>query len=167
LRELSDAPESIAVTHFPPDPRDPKLFPRPTVIDIGTGSGILSEAAIRLGAGRVFAGDTDPEAVAVAKENFARAGVQVELFTGSADAVASGVADLIVANISPAWIAELAPEWLRILKPGGIAILSGFEAGDVPAIAAAVEKAGGRVRGRWGEREWAMLEIAAKPEHLS
>jgi ribosomal protein L11 methyltransferase len=135
------------------------IQPGATLVDVGTGSGILSEVAIRLGAGRALASDTDPDAVAVAKENFARAGVAVPVFTGSADAIGSGVADVIVANISPAWIAELAPEWIRILKPGGVAILSGFEAADIPVVSTAIEKAGGRVAGEFGERDWRMLEV--------
>ena len=134
--------------------------PGATVIDIGTGSGILSEAALKLGAARAYAVDTDPSAVAVARENFARAGVDVPVFTGSADSVASGVADIVVANISPAWIAELAAQWIRILKPGGTGILSGFEAADVSGITAAIERAGGCVTRKFGEKNWRMLEIA-------
>jgi ribosomal protein L11 methyltransferase len=136
------------------------LRPGMTVADVGTGSGILSEAALKLGAVRACACDTDHGAVVVARENFARAGVTVPVFAGSADSMASASADMIVANISPAWIAELAPEWLRILKPGGVAILSGFEAGDVPVVSAAIAKAGGRVTGEFGEHEWRMLEVA-------
>jgi ribosomal protein L11 methyltransferase len=135
------------------------LRPGSTLIDIGTGSGILCEAAIRLGAGRACAADTDPQAVAVAKENFARAGVSVPVFIGSAGAVAGSVADLIAANISPAWIAELAHEWVRILKPGGIGILSGFETADVPAVSLALTNAGARITGEFGERDWRMLRI--------
>ena len=130
-----------------------------TVVDIGTGSGILSEAALKLGAGRAFASDTDPDAVAVARENFERAGVNIPVFTGSADSVASGIADIVVANISPAWIGELAPEWVRIVKPGGTGILSGFEAADVPGVTAAIERAGGKVAGVFGEKDWRMVEI--------
>lgn len=141
--------------------------PGATVIDIGTGSGILCEAALKLGARRAIAGDTDPQAVAVAKENFERAGLDVPVFTGSADAVASGVADVLTANISPAWIAELASDWVRILKPGGIAILSGFEAADVPGVGAAIEKAGGEVRGVFGAGEWRMVELGPFGEYGS
>jgi ribosomal protein L11 methyltransferase len=133
--------------------------PGTTLVDVGTGSGILCEAAMRLGAAEAFAGDTDPEAVRVARENFARAGVAVPLFIGSADTVASRCADLIVANISPAWIAELASEWVRILKPGGVAVLSGFEADDVSVVSLAIGKAGGRVTGEFGEAGWRMLEV--------
>ena len=133
--------------------------PGATVVDIGTGSGILCEAALKLGAKRAFASDTDPGATTVARENFERAGVHVPVFTGSADSIAKNVADIIVANISPAWIAELAGEWIRILRPGGIAILSGFEAADVPGITAALARAGGSVTGEFGDKEWRMLEV--------
>ncbi len=137
------------------------LRPGMSIADVGTGSGILSEAAMKLGAARAAACDTDHGAVIVARENFERAGVSIPVFVGSADSVASGSADIVVANISPAWIAELAAEWIRILKPGGIAILSGFEAADVPVLTAAINKAGGRIAGEFGEHDWRMLEVVA------
>jgi ribosomal protein L11 methyltransferase len=133
--------------------------PGMTVVDVGTGSGILAEAAAKLGAGSVFANDNDPEAVAVARENFEKAGVDVSLSLGSAGDFPNSFADLIVANISPAWISDLAAEWVRVLKPGGVAILSGFEAGDVARVSAALEAAGARPSGEFGEHEWRMLEI--------
>jgi ribosomal protein L11 methyltransferase len=136
--------------------------PHSTVLDIGTGSGILCEAALKLGAERAIASDTDAEVVAVAKENFERARVGVAVFTGSADSVSSGVADVLVANISPAWIIELAADWVRILKPGGVAILSGFEAADMTGVRLAIETAGGVVRGIFGNGEWRMVEMEVR-----
>ena len=134
------------------------LKPGMTVVDVGTGSGILAEAAVKLGAAEVWANDNDPEAVAVARENFERAGVAVVLSIGSADAFPDRLAHIVVANISPAWIADLAADWLRILKPDGVAILSGFEANDIPRVSAALEAAGARIAGEFGDREWRMLE---------
>lgn len=134
------------------------IQPGMTVVDVGTGSGILAEAAVKLGAGAVHANDNDPDAVAVARENFERAGVHVPVSLGSADAFPADFADLVVANISPAWISDLAPEWARILKPSGIAILSGFEEADVERVSHALEAAGLRISGRFGEREWRMIE---------
>src|SRR5580700_11245421 len=55
------------------------LKPGMSVVDVGTGSGILAEAAAKLGAGAVYANDNDPEAVAVANENFEKACVAVSL----------------------------------------------------------------------------------------
>lgn len=136
------------------------LQPGMTVVDVGTGSGILAEAAVKLEAGQVWANDNDPEAVAVARENFERAGIEVDLSIGSAEAAPANFADIVLANISPAWIADLAAEWVRILKPGGIGILSGFEASDIPRVSAALRAAGARIMGEFGEGEWRMLEIS-------
>jgi ribosomal protein L11 methyltransferase len=135
------------------------LKPGMTVVDVGTGSGILAEAAAKLGAGQVHASDNDPEAVTVARENFQKAGVNVALSLGSAGDFPPSFADLIVANISPAWISDLAAEWPRVLKPGGLAILSGFEANDIARVSAALEAAGARIEGEFGEHEWRMLEV--------
>jgi len=101
-----------------------QVQPGMTVLDIGTGSGILAQAATLLGAGRVIACDTDPLAVDVAHA----AGLNV--FIGSTNALASHQADLLVANISPETLRELASEFPRLLKPNGQAILSGVEAQD-------------------------------------
>jgi ribosomal protein L11 methyltransferase len=135
--------------------------PGMTVLDVGTGAGILAEVAVKLGAGKVFASDNDPEAVTVARENFERAGVEIPVSPGSTDAFPDHIADIVVANISPAWIADLAPEWVRLLKPGGAAILSGFEAADIDRVSTALEAAGARITGEFGENEWRMLEITA------
>ncbi len=98
--------------------------PGMTVFDIGTGSGILSQAAKLLGAALVVGCDIDVSAVEIAAE------VEVAVFAGSAPALCSGRADLVVANISPEAITEMAGEWTRLLKPGGYAILSGLELWD-------------------------------------
>jgi ribosomal protein L11 methyltransferase len=135
------------------------LKPGMTVLDVGTGSGILAEAAKKLGAGPVDACDNDPEAVAVARENFEKAGVAVEISDDPVEAYPDGMADIVVANISPAWISDLAAEWVRVLKPGGRAILSGFEAADVPRVRAALEAAGGKISGEFAGNEWRMLEM--------
>jgi ribosomal protein L11 methyltransferase len=139
------------------------LQPGMTVFDVGTGSGILAEAAVKLGAGKVYATDNDPEAVAVAKENFEKAGVAVEITGNSIETYPRHFADIVVANISPAWIADLAAEWLRVLKPGGLAILSGFEGADIPRVRNALEGAGGRVSGVFfvnnEANTWRMIEL--------
>jgi ribosomal protein L11 methyltransferase len=135
------------------------IRPGMTVVDVGTGSGILAEAAVKLGAGRVIACDNDAEAVIVAAENFLRAGVAVELSGASVSDFPSGIADLIVANISPAWISDLASEWLRVLRPCGLAVLSGFELADIPRVTAALESAGGSIAGIFADKEWRMVEM--------
>jgi len=89
------------------------------VMDVGTGSGILSEAALKLGAEKVFACDTDHGAVIVARENLARAGMTAPVFVGSADSVASGWRILWWRIFLRRGLRSWAGEWLRILRPGG------------------------------------------------
>jgi ribosomal protein L11 methyltransferase len=97
------------------------------VIDVGSGSGILSEAAMLLGAARVIACDIDAQAIAVARER-----VEAPMFVGSLDAVRTNVADVIVANISASVLEELASDLERVRGPESTLILSGFRDGEAP-----------------------------------
>lgn len=99
-----------------------------TVLDVGTGSGILSQAATLLGAGRVYGCDIDPVAVEIARNGF----------IGSVDAVAAHSVDIVVANISPEAIEELSKDLLRVVRPGGTVIASGFETHEVERVKAAL-----------------------------
>ena len=101
--------------------------PGMTVLDVGAGSGILSDAARLLGAGIVIACDIDFDTLQTAREH-----MSVSMFAGSADAVRSGTADLILANISSAAAEELAPEFARVRHPRSTVIVSGFTEDDLP-----------------------------------
>ena len=116
-----------------------------TVLDVGTGSGILARAAALLGAGKVIACDIDPVAVEIAAAGF----------VGSVDAVASGCADIVVANINPEAIVALAADLLRVRRPGGVLLASGIEAHEIDAVRAALPEA--REVRRKGD--WALLVI--------
>jgi ribosomal protein L11 methyltransferase len=103
------------------------IKPGARVLDVGSGSGILSDAAKLLGAGCVIGCDIDPDAVRIARER-----VNIPMFVGSADAVRSQWADVIVANIDAATLERIAPELARVRKPDSTLILSGFPEWDVP-----------------------------------
>lgn len=103
------------------------IEPSQTVLDVGTGSGILAIASRALGAGFVFGCDIDPIAVQVARANIVRNDENdVHTFCGSLDAVASDSVDLLLANLTADVIALLFPEFDRVLRQHGLAILSGI-----------------------------------------
>jgi ribosomal protein L11 methyltransferase len=105
--------------------------PGDRVLDLGSGSGILAIAAIKLGAARAIGIEIDPEANEVAARNAARNGVsdRVEFVEGDAATLASlvGPADLLLSNILRAVNTALLPVIVGALRPGGFAIFSGME----------------------------------------
>jgi ribosomal protein L11 methyltransferase len=122
------------------------IRPGDAVLDVGTGSGILAVAAVKLGAARCLALDVDPQAVRVARDNAARNGVaeRVQVVEGTLPtALASRHAfDLAVANITAAAVAALAPALATALRPGGTLIGSGIVADRLDAVLAALAAAG-------------------------
>jgi ribosomal protein L11 methyltransferase len=101
--------------------------PDQTVLDLGTGSGILAIAARLLGAKDVFACDIDPVAVQVARANVERnAEEDIFVFCGSLDAVKTDSIRLLLANLTADLITGLLQEFRRVLTHHGIAILSGI-----------------------------------------
>ena len=126
-----------------------ELKPGMTVLDVGTGSGILARAAALLGAGRVIAADIDPVAVELARQPLS--------FVGTVDAIQGASVDLAAANISPEAIIALAPQLVRVLRAEGVAIVSGFEAPEVAAVEAALEASGARVRSSPAKGGWSAL----------
>jgi ribosomal protein L11 methyltransferase len=105
------------------------VFPGAAVLDIGSGSGILSEAARLLGAKTIIACDIDEDAIQVARRR-----LTVPMCVGSSDCFRPGWADVIVANISSAAAEEISPDLQRIGRPGAALILSGFETEDLPHL---------------------------------
>ncbi len=105
------------------------------VLDLGCGSGILSIAALLLGAKDAFACDIDDKCVGVAYENAALNGIDRTHYTVRAGDVLSdkglqkefgGDYDVIVANIVADVIIALAPQVGRLLKKGGVFLCSGI-----------------------------------------
>jgi len=146
------------------------LRPSP-VIDIGCGSGILSVAAILLGAERALGVDVDPLAVEVALENATlnKVSDRIETGLGSVSEVLAGRfslrrAPLVLANILAPVIVRLLDDGLGdLLSPSGSLILSGIiqeQAGDVEA---ALQQHGLHLVERRQSGDWVAL-LAAGPE---
>ena len=115
------------------------LRPGMTVLDVGTGQGILARAARLLGASRVIACDIDPVAVQIAGEGF----------IGSVDAVKTAAADLVVANINADAIMLLARDLHRTRRGGGVLLVSGFEVHEVDAVRGALGAGEVHTKGSW------------------
>jgi ribosomal protein L11 methyltransferase len=102
--------------------------PGASVLDVGSGSGILSIAAKMLGASHVIACDVDAGGAAALSEALAaNASSGVMFFNGSVDAVRSRSFDVVVANISEEVRGEL---WLDFERVAPVRVLSGFQDDD-------------------------------------
>ncbi|MCL5111027.1 MAG: 50S ribosomal protein L11 methyltransferase [Chloroflexi bacterium] len=120
------------------------VVPGQSVLDLGTGSGILAIAAARLGARSVLALDTDPVAVDAATANVAANGLSqtVTVAAGTLPQAEPQIHyDLVVANIIARVIVELAPALAAALRPGGTLIASGVLAERGSEVAAALARA--------------------------
>jgi ribosomal protein L11 methyltransferase len=106
-----------------------------SVLDVGTGSGILAIAAAKRGASPVVAVDTDTLAVDAARENAVRNGVAIPVGEGSAADV-PGRFDIVIANIVSPVLQRIAPHLAARLTGGGTLLVAGISA---PAEAATRE----------------------------
>jgi ribosomal protein L11 methyltransferase len=111
------------------------LLKVPSLLDLGTGSGILAMAANLLGAGRILALDIDPDAVEVARDNIKRNDMteSIECGTEPLESLTEGF-DIILANILAEELVRLAPSLTERLLPGGSLILSGILADKEPYV---------------------------------
>ncbi len=134
------------------------LRPGMTVADLGAGSAVLSIAAAKLGAGRVYAVEVDPDAIADAEENVRRNGVadRVHVFEADAEAVLPLLApvDLVLANIISSVLVGLLPVMAAALPPGAAAILSGILLEERAGMVATLAAAGWRVVAEDAEDVW-------------
>jgi ribosomal protein L11 methyltransferase len=115
------------------------------LLDVGTGSGILTIAAAALWPGSSgIAIDTDPLAVSASTENFERNGVGIDRFHSSADALedVGGEYDLVVANIRAPILIDLRDALLSRVAANGRVVLSGVLANQAESVSAAYREAG-------------------------
>jgi len=114
---------------------DNMSFIAPTVLDLGTGSGILAMAAVRLGGGRVCGVDTDPTAIEVARVNIASNGLEKQIVLSTLPLESQiDRFDIILANILAEELVRLASHLTDKLNPGGMLVLSGILAEKEPLV---------------------------------
>ncbi|AMY11148.1 Ribosomal protein L11 methyltransferase [Luteitalea pratensis] len=100
------------------------------VLDIGTGSGVLAVAAVRLGAAEALGIDNDPDAIESAEDTLRRngleAGAAVRMELRGLDDRALLASDVVCANLTGALLRQQGGRVQALLVPGGRAVLSGF-----------------------------------------
>lgn len=132
--------------------------PGSTVLDVGTGSGILTIAAAKLGAGHITAVDIDGHAVRAAQRNFRRTGIadRVNAQSGSIPSAATRGSsyDIAVANISARGIRIVAPAIPDLLASSGVFIASGIIVDQHDEAATAIENAGLRINEIRQKEDW-------------
>ena len=109
--------------------------------DIGTGSGILSIAAAKLGVRRVDAVDLDETTLPVASKNFQLNDVEsvVRLQAGNGLDACAGEYDVIIANILTKVLLPMIPEFPQFLNVGSVVILSGIMAQEAAQVVKALK----------------------------
>lgn len=134
------------------------LEPGDFVLDLGSGSGILAIAAVKLGAVRAIGIEQDAEANVVAVKNAERNAVaeSVAFLEGDAAVLAPllGPADIVLSNILRAVNTAILPEVAGALRPDGIAVFSGMEVAEAPLFVPELEAAGFRVEDEATDSGW-------------
>lgn len=112
------------------------------VLDLGTGTGILAIAAAKLGASRVWAVDTDPQAVKEAEENARDNGVagQITPLLGSLETIQMRDFDLVIANIELSRLGVLLPGLVVHAREGAAVLLSGIRASERQSMFAMIHQ---------------------------
>jgi len=137
------------------------------LIDLGCGSGILSIAALQLGAAHALAVDIDQQAIEAARQNAAANGVgdRLETGLGSVAEIRAGEfsirqAPLVVANILAPVIIRLLGEGLgELVPPGGVLILSGILEEQAAGVLEAARAAGFENQRRLQDGDWVALAL--------
>ena len=137
-----------------------------TVIDVGTGSGILMVAANKLGAKEIWGVDIEPDACEVAKENLILNGITDEntkvLVGNLLNVVENKTFDVVVANILADVILMLLKDISKVIKKDGILILSGIIEDKKNLVINACEKEGLELVEVQEDKEWVALSLRMK-----
>lgn len=137
-----------------------------TMIDVGTGSGVLSIAAKQLGVNEVFAYDIDDVAVAAALENICLNPGAKDIHV-SANNLLENItqpADLIIANMLPEVLVPLLPQTLNCLQPHGHLILSGIIHEQFEKMKQLVEATGYEIKHVACQGDWYGITAQLKSE---
>lgn len=127
------------------------------ILDIGSGSGILSIAAVFLGARSAVAVDIDEETIENARDNIQRNGVadRVQAYAGQVDhPKVAGPYRLIVSNIDAQTLTSLLSSFSALLAVDGVLLLSGILISEAPALETNLDRHGFLIKEQFTQGEW-------------
>ncbi|UCF87507.1 MAG: 50S ribosomal protein L11 methyltransferase [Nitrospiraceae bacterium] len=130
---------------------------RMSLLDVGTGTGILAITASKLGFHHVIAVDTDPVAVETARRNIEINGISAVKVRKGGIVGVEGTFDVIVANLYVEPLLEAAREIVKRLNPEGIAIFSGMLVGQDGEVIEAMKQASRNLVEKVCDRKWISL----------
>lgn len=137
--------------------------PNMRILDLGSGSAILSIAAKHLGAGHIAAVEVDEDAVRSAAENLQLNKITdtIALHTGSLETVADQTWDLVVANILAVILIELIQNeaLLEVVRPGGRIIFSGIINQQLEEFKQAIDPSICEIEEVTAEGEWVAVTV--------
>ena len=146
-------------------PLSSKEKPSTRVLDCGTGTGILSICALKLGATEAVGYDIDEWSVDNARHNAVINGVDDRFTSLLGDATilnkVEGTFDLVMANINRNILLNDLPLFRQKMAPGAVLILSGFYTADSPLLIDKAATLGLALRQQQADNDWACLTFRA------
>ena len=142
------------------------LFTEQTILDVGTGTGILGIYAAKVGGKNVVAVDQDLEACNVCRQNIMKNGQheKIRLLNGRINALSqSKLFDIVIANLESDTLISLLPALKAHMKPSSLVVMSGVLATSKEHFVSVLEASSLRVISSVTEGEWA--GFLATPSH--
>jgi len=130
-----------------------------SLLDAGSGTGVLAIAARKLGANRILAYDIEEWAYQNTAENVALNHAEIEVRKGDASAIGEETFDVVLANINKNVLLSDMPRFAKALTPGGHLLLSGFFQTDVEDLVAAAEEHGLTKESVRTKNDWAVVVL--------
>ncbi len=132
------------------------------VLDVGTGTGVLAIAAIKLGAELCVAVDNDSWSIGNSRENIERNGVadKIRLVKGEIESVQEDEFDIVAANLNRNTLIYIREDLYRKCKDGGILLLAGVLTADEKDVSGYYGQVGFRLVETRREAEWSALVLS-------